>query len=109
MAFRKTNPFSIIYLTEIWISLDDTDVFSLCINANYNIFLHPRTSGRGGGVGILVHMDLQPPAISYIAISYGECIACTFRLKFNSLRIIVIYRPPKSDLSILLLMNSMTL
>ena len=44
-------------------------------------------------------MDLQLPSISPIALSYGECISCTFRLKFNSLRIIVIYRPPKSDFS----------
>ena len=44
-------------------------------------------------------MDLQPTDISYIAISYGECMSCTFRLKFNSLRIIAIYRPPKPDLS----------
>ena len=41
-------------------------------------------------------MDLQSP----IALSYGECISCHFRLKFNSLRIIVIYRPPKADFSI---------
>ena len=45
-------------------------------------------------------MDLQSPSIYPIALSYGECISCNFRLKFNSLRIIVIYRPPKADFSI---------
>ena len=45
-------------------------------------------------------MDLQHPSICYIVLSYGECMSCTFRLKFNSLRIIVIYRPPNSDFSI---------
>ena len=64
-------------------SIDDTDIFSLCSISNYNLFLHPRTSGRGGGVGILVHMDLQSLSISPIALSYGECISCNFRLKFN--------------------------
>ena len=44
-------------------------------------------------------MDLQQPGISSIVLSYGECMSCTFRLKFNSLRIIVIYRPPKPHFS----------
>ena len=44
-------------------------------------------------------MDLQPHSISSIDLSYGDCMSCTFRLKFNSLRIIVIYRHPKPDFS----------
>ena len=94
LDFLKTHPFSIICLTETWISLDDNDKLSLCSIANYNLFLHQRTSGRGGSDGILVHMDLQSPYISPIALSYGECISCNFRLTFNSHRLIVIYRPP---------------
>ena len=100
MAFLKTHPFSIICHTETWISLDDSDIFSLCSIDNYNLFLHPRTSGRGCGVDISVHMDLQSPSISPIALYYGECISCNFRLKFKSLHIIVIYHPPKDDFSI---------
>ena len=45
-------------------------------------------------------MNLQYPSIYPIALSYGECISCNVRLKFNSLRIIVNYRPPKADFSI---------
>ena len=45
-------------------------------------------------------MDLQSPPISPIALFYGEYISCNFRLKFNLLHIIVIYRPPKADFSI---------
>ena len=84
LAFLKTSPFSIICLTETWTSLDDTDVFSLCNNSNYNRFLRPRTSCRGVGVGILVNMDSQPHSIYYIALSYGEFMYCTIRLKCNS-------------------------
>ena len=59
------------------------------------MYLLPRTSSHGGGVGILVHEDLSFPSISPIILSYIDCISCKFNLQSNSLRIIVIYRPPK--------------
>ena len=42
-------------------------------------------------------MDLQAHVIYSIALSYTEYMYYTFRIKFNSLRIIVIYRPTKAD------------
>ena len=99
LAHLKTNPLYIICLTETCISIDDTDTFSLYNEAHYNLCVHPHTSGRGGGVGMIVHKDLPSPSISPIILSYCDCISSTFNLQSNSLRIIVIYHPPKPDFS----------
>ena len=94
------NPLSIICLTETWISIDDTDIFSFCNEAHYSIYLHPCNSVYGSGIGELVHADLQPLSTSSINIKYGDCISCTFNLTSDPLRIITIYQPP-TDLHIL--------
>ena len=96
----KIKPISIIGITETWISIDDTDIFSLCCEAGYNLYLQPRNYSRGGGVGILIHMDLPMPSISSFTFSYSDCLSCTFNFTFDILRIIVIYRPPRPDYSI---------
>ena len=62
LAYLKIKPISIIGITETWISIDDTDIFSLCCEAGCNLYLQPRNYGRGGGVGILIHMDLPTPS-----------------------------------------------
>ena len=54
----------------------------------------------GGGVGILIHMDLPTPSISSVTFYYSDCLSCTFNFPFDILRIIVIYRPPRPDYSI---------
>ena len=59
LAYLKIKLISIIGITETWISIDDTDIFSLSYDAGYNLYLQPRNYGRGGGVGILIHIDLQ--------------------------------------------------
>ena len=100
LAYLKIKPISIIGITETWISIDDTDIFSVCCEAGYNLYLQPRNYGRGGGVGILIHMDLPTPSISSVTFSYSDCLSCTFNFPFDILRIIVIYRPPRPDYSI---------
>ena len=51
---------------------------SLCNEAHYNLFLHTRSTGRVGDVGMLIHNDLPHPSISPILISY-DCY-CYFYL-----------------------------
>ena len=97
LAYLKIKSISIIGITETWISIDDTDIFSLCCEAGYNIYLQPRNYGRGGGVGILIHMYLPTLSISSVTFSYSDCLSCTFNFPFDILRIIVIYRPPRPD------------
>ena len=100
LAYLKIKPISIIGITETWISIDDTDIFSLCCEAGYNLNLQPHNYCRGGGVGILIYMDLPTPSISSFTLSYCDCISCTFNFPSAILRIIVIYRLPRPDYSI---------
>ena len=64
LAYLKIKPIYIIGITQTWISIDDTDIFSLYCEAGYNLYLKPRNYGRGGCVGILIQMDLPTPSIS---------------------------------------------
>ena len=61
--------------------------------------LWTRSSGRGGGVGMLVYKELPSPSNPPIILSYNDCISCKFNLQSNSLCIIVIYRPTKPAFS----------
>ena len=70
LAYLNIKPLYIIGITETWISIDDTDIFSLCCEEGYNLYLQPRNYGRGGGIDILIHMDLQTPSIS--SFSYSD-------------------------------------
>ena len=79
----------------------------ICCEAGYNLYLQPRNYGRGGGVGILIHMDLPTPSISSVTFSYSDCLSCTFNFPFDILRIIVIYRPPIGLIIPSFLMNSL--
>ena len=50
LAYLKIEALSIIGITKTWIRIDDTDIFSLCYEVGYNIYLRPRNYGRGGAL-----------------------------------------------------------
>ena len=99
LPFLKKSDFSIIALTEIWISQDDSDIFSLFHNFGYTLLLSTRLSGRGGGVDFLVKTSLPLPCISISHnFSYSD-LTISFTQKHKSISITVIYRPPKQEFS----------
>ena len=57
---------SIIALNETWISNDDSDIFASILDFGYTLYLAPRQTGRGGGVGFMTRNDLYLyPSISF--------------------------------------------
>ena len=93
LAYLKIKPISIIGITETWISIDDTDILSLCCEAGYNLYLQPRWYLNSYGLINAFNF--------FFIFPYSDCLSCTFNFPSDILRIIVIYRPPRPDYSIL--------
>ena len=46
-------------ITETWLSPDDNAVIKEYFDMGFNVYHNPRTSGRGGGVGVLIRKGLD--------------------------------------------------
>ena len=90
------NKFDIMFLTETWLSNNNNDdiITSSICPTGYNFKHSPRTTGRGGGVGILykssIKCVLKPR--SFNASSY-ENFECYFKVPGNCIHTFLIYRP----------------
>ena len=80
-------------MTETWISNNDSDIFASILDFGYTLYLAPRQTGRGGGVGFMIRNDfyLSP------SILYSNCLSLTLKLPNLTLHLTVIYRPPKPE------------
>ena len=88
-------------MTETWISNNDSDIFASILDFGYTLYLAPRQTGRGGGVGFMIRNDFYlSPSISFPPFSYSDCISLTLKLPNLTLHLTVIYRPPKPETSL---------
>lgn len=90
--FNK-DKFSIIILTETWLSSNDSKFFNL---KNYNA-VHSCRETRGGGVTIYIHTE-----INYDMVFEQHSVAhniVSVKLQ-NELQLVAVYRSPKSDIII---------
>lgn len=85
-------------LTETWLSNNDERDIIYSLTPNGYSFHHcPRTSGVGGGVGIIIKNQMKAKELKckkYITFENKEII---IKLQAKSLLISVIYRPPPSN------------
>ena len=76
LAYLKIKPIYIIGITHTWISIDDTDIFSLCCDAGYNLYLQWSCTKMTpwGRVDILIYIDLPTPSIFSFTFSYSNLL-----------------------------------
>ena len=85
-------------MVETWISNDNSDIFASILEFGYTLYLAPRQTSRGGGVGFMIRNDLYlSPFISFPPFSYSECLSLTLNLPTLTLHLTVIYCPPKPE------------
>uniref|UniRef100_A0A9J8B808 Endonuclease/exonuclease/phosphatase domain-containing protein n=1 Tax=Cyprinus carpio carpio TaxID=630221 RepID=A0A9J8B808_CYPCA len=84
---------SLMPLTETWIKPEDTAT-PAALSANFTCSHTPRTTGRGGGTGLLISkdwkFDLQPPPTGNGSFE-SHAVTVTHPVKIH---FVVIYRPP---------------
>ena len=96
--YLKLQKCIIIALTETWISNDDSDIVASILDFGYTLYLAPRQTGRGGGVGFMIRNDFYlSPYISFPSFSYSDFLSLTLKLPNLTLHLTVIYRPPKPE------------
>lgn len=83
-------------LTETWLELGDNDgvLIEELTPTGYKFLHNPRSSGRGGGVGLLLEKTLrikQEETMKVKSFKYMQAICNT---STKSFRIVIIYRPP---------------
>ena len=91
----------IFALTETWLTNSDRDNHALADFSttlpNFSFHHSPRLSGKGGGVGVLVHKGLSVTKNQQLVFRSFEYIDLTLKSTQSAdLRLVVIYRPPSS-------------
>ena len=103
----SNQPFSTIGLTETWLNDISAPLVSI---PDYNFLYKNRPNRSGGGVGLLIHKNLDYVEINLLA-NNNTCEVQSIEIinsKSKNLIIIVIYRPPDTDpLLFLDFMNSL--
>ena len=91
-------------LTKTWLHSGESDNFfvgALCPKGY--IFHHtPRENSRGGGVGILVKKSLRVKKLCSANFSSFEDVVALSEYPIGSIRFVVIYRPPSSQIKVFL-------
>ena len=84
---------SLMALTETWIKPEDTAT-PAALSTHFTCSHTPRTTGRGGGTGLLISkdwkFDLQPPPTGHGSFE-SHAVTVTHPVKIH---FVVIYRPP---------------
>lgn len=96
-----SNNFDVIMVTETWLTdTQDPDVFSIAGYKFYNI----NRIGRGGGVGAYVRDSLHSEIISFVfdVVNNLELIFLSIKLKSITMAIGNFYRPPKTNLNLVI-------
>nr|CAI5858487.1 unnamed protein product [Callosobruchus analis] len=88
----KQHDISVFGITETWLSADIDN--SLVAIEGYTFYRSDRV-GRGGGVGVYVDSTLYSVFLTYM---YIEHICVTLHLPNIKLTLLVIYRPPHTNL-----------
>lgn len=91
----------VLALTETWLQPDNTDdlvIKELC-PTGYSFLHAPRSTGRGGGVGVLFKDSLKMKKIDKQKFHSFENIQLNLHSSTSSTVILVIYRPPSTNCS----------
>ena len=94
----QEHDIDIVAMTETWLSNKDTDipVIKTLTPPGYSLVHHPRSSRRGGGIGIL-HKDHIKATGKHTFNQIRSCEAMSVKLRYHanfSITLLVIYRPP---------------
>ncbi len=97
--FIVSNSIDLLFVTETWLSgnLRDNVVIAELIPPNYGFMHRPRTTGRGGGVGIVYRKDLSIKmclSTEYDAFEYMVTKIVSASVIYH---LVLLYRPPPSQ------------
>ena len=93
-------------LTETWLVEDDTVTPGLIPPPGYAFLSSPRTSGPGGGVGVVFKKDLAVKRLKNHSFQSVECSEYAFTKNNSRVILALLYRPPSS--SVLSCMENIT-
>ena len=87
----------IVAITETWLQADGHEIEISQLTPNGYTFKHvPRSSGEGGGVGLLYKSSLDVKLTVTNDYKTFEKMECTVNTGTEHIRVLVIYRPPPS-------------
>uniref|UniRef100_A0A3B3HT18 Reverse transcriptase domain-containing protein n=1 Tax=Oryzias latipes TaxID=8090 RepID=A0A3B3HT18_ORYLA len=93
--FFVTHRLDFLYVTETWISGDDSSAFTELLPPDCSYLSAPRSSGRGGGVATVYRTSYNCKQVT-LTKTYSSFEASVFKLDpALSMFCAVIYRPPK--------------
>ena len=88
----------IVALTETWLKENsDRDIIGDLVPEGYDFISVPRTTGSGGGVGLLFKSQLKIKACPKRIYQTFELLECKCNISNKQLNIFVVYRPPPSQ------------
>ena len=93
----QCSDLDILGMVETHIRPTDTDGHLNSLTPiNYNLIQKPRSTGLGGGVGLLCRKSFSPSIVSSPVFRSFEIIILSFRFQYNSFVVACVYRPPGS-------------
>ena len=95
------NKIDILAITETWLKSDDDCYFTIRdICPQDYVFNHiPRTTGTGGGVGLLFKKNLKIKKLQTRTFRSFELMEVLLHTSSLTTRIVVVYRPPPSSIN----------
>ena len=95
------NKIDILAITETWLKSDDDCYFTIRdICPQDYVFNHiPRTTGTGGGVGLLFKKNLKIKKLQTRIFRSFELMEVLLHTSSLTTRIVVVYRPPPSSIN----------
>ena len=95
------NKIDILAITETWLKSDDDCYFTIRdICPQDYVFNHiPRTTGTGGGVGLLFKKNLKIKKLQTRTFRSFELMEVLLHTRSLTTRIVVVYRPPPSSIN----------
>ena len=90
----QNDGLDILSITETWLRSDDHYEINEICPTGYNLLHADRNDRPGGGVGFLIRNNYKPKVIKTSAYSSFEHMAISVSSAPDSVRFLVIYRPP---------------
>lgn len=93
--FFITHSLDLLFITESWINLGESAVFSELLPPDCTFINTPRTTGRGGGIATILKNSLHCKPLAMTFTSFE--LSCFELGVWNPVLCAVIYRPPKHN------------
>ncbi len=90
------NKIDLCCMTESWLKEGDTATEAELKPDGYYLQNKPRQDRDGGGIAIIYRSTINPKLVSYFETSSFECGEWLVPLSKDTLRLIILYRPPYS-------------